>query len=576
MHARPRGFLAGSLGRLVLASAASLAGLAGCYGDLDSGPAAPSGFECSTGCVELAASTSRFPRLSHAQWEAAVSDLLRLEAPPALTTTFPTDAPRGLFDNDGAELSVSGDLRTEYQRAGERLAELVATDPAALARILPAGLPASPLELRGRGFIEGFGQRAYRRPLSSAEVERYATLFARGPELYPDDEPFVGGARLVLEAMLQSPYFLYRAELGTASDAVTPLPLDAWELASRLSYALWGTMPDDALFDAASSGMLDDAAGRDAEVARLLADPRAEEMLVAYHEQLLSVSRYGDVTRSAMLFPEFDASVPPAMADEVRLFVRDVYESDGSLRDLFTADFTYANEPLARIYELPGVTGSEMRRVSLAGTERGGLLTMAGFLATNASSTDSDPIHRGVFVNHRILCAPLPAPPMMVPPLPPEDMSMPRTLRQRIDLHTGPGTCGASCHGTMINPIGFAFEHFDAVGAYRERDRNDLVIDSSAEYDFSGRRVAYADAAELSATIAEQHATHACYAEHLLQFVHGRAPVETDEGLLRHLTRDSLRESASLRDLLRVLVTSDAFRFRSPVELDELPTVAME
>ena len=102
------------------------------------------------------------------------------------------------------------------------------------------------------------------------------------------------------------------------------------------------------------------------------------------------------------------------------------------------------------------------------------------------------------------------------------------------------------------------------------------MIDSAAEYDFSGRTVAYADAAELSATIAEQHATHACYAEHLLQFVHGRAPVETDEGLLRHLTRDSLRESASLRDLLRVLVTSDAFRFRSPVELDELPTVAME
>jgi hypothetical protein len=201
---------------------------------------------------------------------------------------------------------------------------------------------------------------------------------------------------------------------------------------------------------------------------------------------------------------------------------------------------------------------------------------MGGFLALNSSSIDSDPIHRGAFVNQRVLCAPLPAPPMMVPPLPLEDMSMPRALRERINLHTGAGTCGASCHGTMINPIGFAFEHFDAIGAHRDRERNGLAIDSADAYSFQGQVREYDGAIELSAIIAEQRMTHACYAEHLLQFVHGRAVVESDQGLLRTLTRTSLNDRASLRDLVQLLVTSEAFRQRSPVELDELPLVEME
>lgn len=571
MHAPLRRRLA------VLSTALALGPLGtGCTGELDAGPADPQGFECTSGCAELAAPTSRFPRLSHTQWETTVQDLLRLESPSMLSSTFPPDAPRGLFDNDGAELSVSGDLRTEYQRAAERLAEQVATDPSALMRILPSDLPASPDTARARAFLEGFGLRAYRRPLTSAELDVYAALFARGPELYPDDDPFVGGVRLSIEAMLQSPHFVYRAELQPAPGADQPVPLSPYELAARLSYALWGTMPDDDLLEAAASGALDSPEGVGVEVSRMLEDARAEDTLVHYHELLLSVGRYRDITRSSMLFPSFSAAVPTAMQDEVRLFVRDVFESDGGVRDLYTSRFTYVNEPLAAIYGLSGVSGDEMRRVSLEGTDRAGLLTMGGFLALNSSSIDSDPIHRGVFVNHRVLCAPLPAPPMMVPPLPPEDMSMPRTLRERITMHTGAGTCGASCHGTMINPIGFAFEHFDAIGAYRDRERNGLAIDSADAYAFQGQVREYDDAVELSSIVAEQRMTHACYAEHLLQFVHGRAVVESDQGLLRTLTRASLNDRASLRDLVQLLVTSEAFRQRSPVELDELPLVEME
>ncbi|MBX7194295.1 MAG: DUF1592 domain-containing protein [Sandaracinaceae bacterium] len=562
-------------GRPSLLAALLAASPLGCVGDLEGGPTEPEGFGCATGCDELAASTSRFPRLSHPQWEHTVRDLLRLDADPGLTSTFPSDAPRGFFDNDGAELNVSGDLRTEYQRAAERIAERVATDPAALMRILPADLPASPETARARALLEDLGLRAYRRPLTSAELDTYATLFARGPELYPDDDPFVGGVRLCLEAMLQSPHFLYRAEL-TPATGETAFALNGYELASRLSYALWASMPDDDLFEAAASGALDDPESLDAEVTRMLEDPRVDEVLVRYHEQLLSVSLYRDLRRSSTLFPDFTADVPGAMADEVRYFVRDVISHDGGVRELFTSRFTYVNEPLAAIYGIDGVSGAAMQRVSLEGSDRSGLLTMGGFLARNASDIDSDPIRRGVFVNHRILCAPLPPPPVAPPPLPADDMTMPHTLRERVTTFTGAGTCGASCHGTMINPIGFAFEHFDAVGAYRDRDRHDLPLDSADSYAFQGNTREFADAVELSAIVADERMTHACYAEHLLQFVHGRAPSTMDEGLLRHVTRASHHDSASLRDLVRILVTSEAFRQRSPVELDELPRVEME
>ncbi|GAB4197442.1 MAG: hypothetical protein OHK0013_05630 [Sandaracinaceae bacterium] len=443
MHVMAPRVLSRRLVPWALASTASLAVLSGCDGLLDAGPAPPRGFGCASGCAEIPVPTTRFPRLTHDEYERTVVDLLHLDGPSGVVLS-PPDAPSSLFDNASAELRVSSSLASSYQRAAEMLAERVTSDPAALARILPDDLPASPADARARAFVEGFGLRAYRRPLTADEVSRYAAFFTRGTELYPGVEPFAAGVRLVLEAMLQSPHFLYRPELGTASAPDQPFALGDYELASRLAYAIWGRMPDDALLDAAGSGVLGDPEGLAAEADRLLDDPRAEAILVAYHEQLLDVSKVLLVDNRP-LYPDFDASTTPrAMADELRLFVRDVYRDDGGVRELFVSDFTYANEELARIYDLAGVNGPDLRRVPIpAGSPRSGVLTMSAFLAVNASSTDSDPIHRGVFVNQRILCAPLRAAPDTPPDLPAEDPTMPRTLRERIDRFTGPGTCGA-------------------------------------------------------------------------------------------------------------------------------------
>jgi hypothetical protein len=255
------------------------------------------------------------------------------------------------------------------------------------------------------------------------------------------------------------------------------------------------------------------------------------------------------------------------MVAEAQAFVRHVvFEEDEGLSRLLTAPYTFVDASLARVYDVSGTFGSELQRVDLDPAQRAGLLTQVGFLTRNASSTDPDAIHRGVFVNHSILCAPLPPPPMMVPPLPPDESDS-LTMRQRIERHTGEGTCGASCHGTMINPIGFAFERFDALGQWRELDRG-LPVDTTASYEFEGVPVAYDGAVELANVIADQPIAHRCYAQHWIEYAFGRALGPNDAPLTERVGAGSLAGELSVRELLIELVLSESFRTRSTMELE--------
>ncbi|MBL8916868.1 MAG: DUF1592 domain-containing protein [Archangium sp.] len=509
---------------------------------------------------ELPSASSRAARLSHVEYENTARDFLGAQASLGITSSFVTDATSTTFSNNGGDLNVTATQWTDYQTAAENLARLATLDTAALTAAAGGTLPGTDREI-----IAALGRRAFRRALTGDELDDYMTLFADGPTYYATLTPRLAGARLVLEAMFQSPYFLYRIELSTQVTAEV-IPLSAAELATRLSYGLWASMPDDALLRSAEDGTLLTADGYTAQVVRLLADPRAKAATQSFHAQLLEQSKYADITRSTTLFPEFNATLRESMRQEQVRFLDDVlFAQQGGLAALFTTQSTYVDDNLARVYGLTGTFNSTFQKVQLSDGKRGGLFTQIGFLAAHSTSTASDPIHRGVFLNHRILCAPLPAPPNNVPPLPSPDPNVPKTLRQRITEFTGAGTCGAGCHSTMINPAGFAFEHYDALGRWRDTDNN-LPVNASDTYFFDGTARSFNGALELSTAMAEEQMAHRCYTQHWVQFLHGRGLGAQDTAMVNRVGKTSKDDNVPVTTILRLLVESESFKTR-PAEV---------
>lgn len=531
---------------LALLGSLPLGALAGCNGTIDEGPV--------TGVVYSGA--SRFPRLSHDQWENATRDLLHLDDRPGDSTAWDAETTTGLFQNVGAELSVTGDLWEDYREASERLAVRVAGDPAALARILPAGVSSGD----ARGFIEGFGLRAYRRPLSSAEIDAYLAAFTAAAPNYPSLAPFEAGVAQTIATMLQSPNFLYRVERSVLETGLADrIPLDGYEIAARLSFALWNSMPDDELFRAAQAGELGTEAGIRAQAERMLEDPRTEPTLLRFHHLWLSTSDYitASTARDTTFFEEYTPEIWGSMVGEVDAFVSDVVvERDLGLSELLTARYTFADSRIAPLYG-QSVAGDAFQRIELDPAERAGILSLSGFLARNATFLETDPIHRGVFVARRLVCADLPAPPNGVPRLPADTTG--RSMRERIDEHTASPAC-ANCHHRIINPLGFPFERFDALGRVQDPElRTGAAIDTTSEYRLDGTLVSFADGVELAARLAESRQVHDCYAQHLAEFVFADRPVR--RSVARRGGEVSLA-GGSTRDVLLAIVTDELFRSR--------------
>jgi hypothetical protein len=500
--------------------------------------------------------TTRFARLSHRQWENAVRDLLGLRAAPGLAGRFRGDPIPGKFDNNGGTLSVDDDLRRDYREAAERLAELATTGDA-LGRLLPPNLP-SDAAGRARAFVTAFGLRAYRRPLTPAELDRALALFGKGPALFAGRDAFADGVRAMVEAVLQSPHFLYRTELSPA-----PGPgrarLSSYELAAKLAFTLTGTLPDAALLEAAGRGALDGPALR-REAERLLETPAAEEVLEDFHEQLLHMGAYENIEKDPKLFPGFGSGAGPEMRRETLLFARDVVRAGGGIRELLTTPSTFVSRKLASVYGVPGpATEGAFEKVALDPSKRAGLLTQLGFLSVNAHLREIDSIHRGVFVHHAILCTHLP------PPADGATLSGAKgtTNRERITSVTGDGTCGAGCHSRVINPVGFAFEHYDAIGRWRATD-NGQPVDAADRYVFDDEDLSWTDAVGFSRHAAESRRAHACYARHLLEYAFGRVPAPGDDPLIDRLGESSRQGKAGAKALLLGLVTSDEFSTRAP------------
>ncbi len=509
--------------------------------------------------------TTRLARLSHSAWEKTARDLLKLSSSTSLAPlaaqlagTFTGDASLGRFDNNGSFLQVTIGLRGDYQRAAESLAQRVTADPAALARIVPAGLPADAAG-KARGFIEGFGRLAYRRPLTNGEITRYLALFNKAPQVLGSGDAFADGVRVTLEAFLQSPHFLYRTELATGTGKGS-IALGPYEVAAKLSYTLADTMPDSTLMTAAQMGQLDTRDKVRAQAERLLATAQGGTVVDDFHGQLLHTSSWDLIDKKVSVYPEFVSGIVGDMKKEAMMFTRDVVLTrKGGLKELLLSPTTFVNKRLAAVYKVPGTfTDTTFQKVDLDPAQRAGVLTQIGYLSYNAYPDDVDSIHRGVFVHRNILCTTLP------PPIDNVSLAGARgtTERERITSVTGPGTCGSGCHSTIINPVGFAFQRYDGLGRHRTTDRGKSV-DSSGMYDFGDGPKAFNDALDFSRLVSESRTAHDCYARGWMEYLHARIPQAEDETYLAQLTERS-RRSGAIHEMILELVTNDAFLKRAP------------
>jgi hypothetical protein len=510
--------------------------------------------------------STRVPKLTNAQWENSTQDLLRLAAPSGLSEEFTPEAHDKGYDTIAAStLTISGDAWSRYQSAAEALAQQVSNDGALLAKITPSGTFAND-NAKADAFITQFGRRAFRRPLSSEEKAAYLALYAQGPNLV-GGTPFPAGVRLVLEAMLQSPNFLYRVE--TASNDKNPKDprafLSGYEVATRLSFALTNATPSDELLAAAENKELDSADGVIKWATKLLDSPRARDVLLSFHEQTFGIAEFGTQDKDPAL--KFNAvALEPTLKDEARRFLTFVIDQGAGIELLLTSNVTFVNASTAPFYGLSGVTGTAMQQRELDATARAGLLTQLGFLSKNATRSGSDPVHRGLGVLRRVLCDEPDPPPMMFM-LP---QAMPGMSTR--EVYEKATACGVGCHDTLINPPGFAFEMFDAVGSVRSSDQGKPINATgtitlregytSAEKSAGKQtRVTFDGAVDLMNQLADQPRVHECYARNFMRFVLARELASVERGAGSVLGETSQKQR-SARELLLALVKLDAFRAR--------------
>ena len=320
---------------------------------------------------------------------------------------------------------------------------------------------------------------------------------------------------------------------------------------------MWNSIPDETLMQAARDGELDTVEGFTAQAKRMLADARAIDVLLDFHGQLLEFRHFAEMTKDAARFPEFNENTAPAMQEELEQFiVHTIHDQHGGYRDLMTSRVTFVNDELASLYgvEAPSEPFGE---VTLPDTERSGLLTRLGFLALNATPYDPNPIHRGKFVNKHVLCNAVPPPPDMftIP-----DGVEGNTNRERIENATGP--CGGSCHTPLLNPAGFAFESYDALGKWRTMD-GDYPVDTTGTLPFGSAMVEFSGPLDFSQKVAESPAAHECYVKHWFEYLHQGGPPCAGALLIGGVAQVSFKNDVSIDDIIVGLLVNDLFLKRA-------------
>jgi hypothetical protein len=485
----------------------------------------------------------------------SVHDLLGAAAP--LATIEPDNVQDGFATVGATKVAISPAGVGQYEDATGAATAYAFADATRAATVLPC-MPASATDkVCMTQAVAAFGRRAFRRPLTDAETTRYVNLATTIAGKAGSSA--LAGMRHAVWAILQSPTFLYRVELGAAS-AVDGgrLKYSGFEMASRLAATLWASVPDDPLLDAAAQNTLATPDGVRAQAARMLADPRAHRTVAAFVGELFGMRELDEATKDPAVFPTWTPTLRDAMRRELEQRIDDmVFAKKGDFLSLHESRSTFVNNELAAYYGLPRAAMDTWRAVELpADSPRVGLLGAGAILAAHALPQRTSPTARGKFVATSLLCKVVPPPPPGVPPLP-AMADAGATLRDRLTMHRSVASC-ATCHALM-DPLGFGMETFDGAAKFRTMD-NGKPIDATGTLD----GMAFDGLAQLGAAVRAQAVTGPCLVSRFYAYAQGRAPNAADGPALDGLAGRFATGGNHVDQLLADLVSSDAFRFVQP------------
>jgi hypothetical protein len=506
-------------------------------------------------------------RLNIYEYNYTIRDLFGLDLKPA--DDFPADEVGYGFDNIGDVLSIPPLLLERYIGAAEKvMAKAIIVDgkkgaelPESHKRILFLA-PKGKADRREctRKVLERFASRAYRRPATSDEVNRLLKLTDLAEK---NGDSFERGIQVACQALLVSPHFLFRVELDSEPrNPAAAHPVTDYELASRLSYFLWSSMPDEELFELARKGVLRQEETLEPQVKRMLADQKSRGLLKTFSALWLGGRQMKLVSPDTARFPAFDEDLRSAMRRETELFFEEVIKKDLSVLVFLESDFTFLNEKLARHYGFKGVKGPDFRRVELKDVderdERGTIVTQGTILTVTSNPTRTSPVKRGKWILEQLLGAPPPPPPPGNDNLKEDGgVALSGTLRQRTEQHRKNPDC-ANCHAKM-DPLGFALENYDAVGAWREKD-GDLKIDASASLPDG---VSFDGVKGLKKVLLERKEDFCrCLCEKMLTFALGRGLEYTDKYAIDSIARELKEHEYRFSSLVLAIVKSEPFQMR--------------
>jgi hypothetical protein len=494
----------------------------------------------------------RVVRLTRRQYENSVRALTGV---PFDASDLPVDPGNAGFDR-GHDLEVS-DLHSRlYREKAEGVGRAVVASEAALKQVVGCETRDDACAQR---FVTGFGQRTFRRPLTDDERTRYMALFKGAGAIVETGDAFAKGVRVVVEAMLQSPQFLYRIERsGPRGGGATPL--SSWEIASRLSFSLANTTPDAELMTAAERNELQSPERVAAQARRLLeSTPAGRATLRDFTGQWMGTPDWDEFLEKKN-YPAME-KLGAALKEELALFFEELtFDKKRGLPHFFTSTFTYVNKGTAPFYDVKGTFTDKLERVDLDPRRRAGILTNVGFLAWRSYGARSSPIHRGVAVGEHFLCSPVPPPVPNVAPLPPSTAG--KTMRQIVTEHTSHTGC-KECHYNFINPLGFGLEHYDEAGKWRDTDMGQPV-DATGTLVGTEKNAPFTDAVSMAKAIVEAPETRQCFSRQLWRYTFGRADVASDACAIDVLARSLQKDDYTIVDLMVDLTKTDAFLFRGP------------